>query len=388
MNICLIGCWFKNDMYSHHLNSLRETLEQQPDLRLRLITSNCNCYSSAQRYGIAHDELLNSRCTAIKLPYAPPEPSKSYGMFKYRVAKTLRLHWIFETLRGIRFYRLAKGCDVVHFDQVLRSFGVVSLTTLLRLSRMSGQKVMVTVHELDPLQVERKTFNRYYALASKILVFSDGFRDHLVGLGFNPAKIETVPFCVQLQPLTAVPRDQFIFFGGHNLLKGKGFDALLGALGIIRERGQQLKVVIYTGKGCNGLEEGKQRATALGLDRFIRWSEFLYGKDLADEYQRSIACLIPYTGGSGRHAVTNAMANATPVIATRKADLPEYLEDLGIYIAEDSARELADAMGRLKDDPAAARALGIELRKRAESKYSKEVIGGELLKIYREVCAA
>ncbi len=387
LNICVIGCWFKNDMYSHHLNNLVEVLEKQPDIHLRVITSNCNCYSSAQRYSIAKEELLNSRCMAIKIPYAPPEPSKEYGMFKYQIVKILKLNWILETLRGIRFYATTRKCDLVHFDQVLRSFGALSFLTLLYLSRLSGRKIIVTVHELDPLQEEHKSLNKYYSRASKLIVFSNGFRDKLIDLGIDPDKIKTIPFCAPLGPIMGLKRDQFIFFGGHNLLKGKGFDTLLGAVKILQSRGREPKIIVYTGKGCSGLEEGKQKAADMGLNKFIIWKEFLYGTDLAGEYQKSIACLIPYTGGSGRHAVTSAMANATPVIATKKADLPEYLGELGLYIKENSARELADAIENIANNPDRVKSLGSELRKVAEQRFSKDTIGKQLLALYKETYA-
>jgi glycosyltransferase involved in cell wall biosynthesis len=388
VKICLIGCWYKNDMYSHHLNRLIEFLVKQRDVRLRLITSNCNCFSTAQRYSIAREELLNFQCTVIKTPYAPPEPSKAYGMLKYQITKILRLNYILETLRGIQFYWSSRKCDVLHFDQVLRSFGVLSLITLLLLSRISGRKVIVTVHELDPLQVRYRGLNKWYSWADRLIVFSNGFRDKLISFGFDPDKIKTLPYCAQLEPIMGLQRDQFIFFGGHNLLKGKGFDSLLGALEIVRSRGQELKVVIYTGTGCNGLEKGKQIASDKGLTGLIEWREFLYGKDLVTEYQKSIACLIPYTGGSGRHPATSAMANATPVIATRMADLPEYLGELAIYIKGTPAQELADAMGYLANNPEVVRSMGGELRKRAEEKFSKNVIGKQLLDIYRETYAS
>ena len=226
--------------------------------------------------------------------------------------------------------------------------------------------------------------NKYYSWASKIIVFSDGFRNKLIDLGISPEKIKTIPFCTPFEPITGLKRDQFIFFGGHNLLKGKGFYPLLNALKIIQSRGQTLRIVIYTGKGCIGLEEGKQKASEMGLNEFIIWKEFLYGTNLATEYQKSIACLIPYTGGSGRHSVTSAMANATPVIATREADLPEYLGELGLYIKENSAQELADEIAYLMNNPGLLKSLGNDLRKLAEKKFSKDVIGKELLALYKE----
>ena len=67
----------------------------------------------------------------------------------------------------------------------------------------------------------------------------------------------------------------------------------------------------------------------------------------AEVYQRSKACIIPFTGGSARHPVSCAMVNATPVIATRAVDIPEYLGDLGIYV-DGSAESIADAIVKVE----------------------------------------
>lgn len=373
-------------MYSQHLNSLIEALEKEKDIELLLVTSNCSCFSCSQQYSIAKDELLNVHCVVIKTPYAPLDPNKRYGLFKYYLVKTLKLNYILETLRGVQFYRRTRESDIVHFDQVLRSFGTLSFITLLILSKMSGKKVIVTVHELDPMQEKHRKLNKYYSWAGNIIVFSNGFRDKLIKLGIPQEKITTVPFCTPLGPIMGLQRDQFIYFGGHHLLAGKGFDILLGALDIIRSRGKRVTVLFYPGN-CDGLEEGKQKVSDMKLDSYIKWSDFLTGTHLAAEYQKSIACLIPYTGGSGRHPATSAMANATPVIATKKADLPEYLGESGIYIKENSAQELADAMENLMNNPDVVIARGKELRKRAEEKCGQDIIGKEILKIYKELYA-
>jgi glycosyltransferase involved in cell wall biosynthesis len=158
----------------------------------------------------------------------------------------------------------------------------------------------------------------------------------------------------------------------------------LEALKIIKKKGRSLKLVVYVGEGCIGLEEGKRRVREIGIDE-ITWSDFLYGRRLAEEYQKSIGCLIPYTGGSGRYPATSAMANATPVIATRKASLPEYLGDLGIFIKDESAEELAEAVIRLMDNPSEVTALGGKLRERVSERFNWDVVARKTLKVYEEI---
>ena len=385
MKISMIGCWYKNDIYSHHLNNIIEAIKKEDGISVKLITSNCNCFSSAQRYSITKEELLSTRCKTIKIPYAPVEPNKKYGTFKSYLVKALKLNYFLESLRGISFYWNSRNCDIVHFDQVLRSFGVLSFLVLLFLSKLSNKKVVVTIHELDPLQEKYKFLNHFYNWTDKIIVFSREFRDQLVNLKIKKKNIAIIPFCVSLEPVNGFHKDRFIYFGGHKLMNGKGFNTLLEALKILESKGTSAKVIIYVGHGCIGLEEGKKKVSDMGLDKYVIWSEFLSGSKLAELYQKSISCLIPYTGGSGRHPVTAAMANATPVIATKKAGLPEYLGESGIYINEISNQELAEAMKFLIDNPEVVKALGNKLRKYASENYGKEAIGKEMLKIYKQI---
>lgn len=388
MNICMIGCMYKDDMYSHHFKSLVEKLiEQDGGNTINVVTSNCNCFSSAQIFGIAREELLDANCKIIRLPYAPVEPSKEYGMWKYYLVKYSKLNYFIETFRGFSFFYRAKGSDIIHFDQVLRAFGIVSFSVILFLSRIFGKKVVVTVHELDPTQEKYKFFTKYYNKADKVIVFSEDFAKKLISIGVDENKIEIIPYAEPIAPLVNLRRENFIYFGGHNLLKRKGFDTLLEALYIIKSNNQKIKVLIYAGE-CDGFEKGKQKVLEMGLEESVIFSDsyegvnFLYGERLRDAYQQSVACIIPYTGGSGRHPVTAAMANATPVIATRKAALPEYLGDLGIFIEEESPKELAEKMIYLLNNPEYVQSLGEKLRKRAQDLFSPDVISKKIYSIY------
>lgn len=381
----MIGCWYRNDIYTHNCHNLIEGLKKEDNLIIKFLTSNCSCFSSSQRYSITKEELLNNDCDVIKIPYAPPNPSKKYGIMKYYIVKVFKLNFFLEIARGISFFRKTTGCKIIHFDQVLKSFGCLSFVTLLLLSKLFNKKVVVTVHELDPLQKRYKKLNKYYNKADKIIVFSSDFKKELISLGVRENIIEVVYYGTSLTPIKDLQRNQFIFWGGHNLLKGKGFDTLLSTLKIIDSKGKHLKLVIYVGEGCNGLEEGRKKASDMGIDKYIVWTEFLVGTKLVEAYQKSIGCIIPYTSGSGRYPATLAMANATPVIATRKASLPEYLGESGIYIKENSAEELADAIINLVDNYDYVKSLGVKLRKRAEKLFSSDVIAEKISKIYYSI---
>jgi glycosyltransferase involved in cell wall biosynthesis len=327
---------------------------------------------------------LNVDCDIVKIPFAPVDPNRAYGIIKYSIVKYLKVNYILEVLRGFAFHFKTKEYDVIHFDQVLRSFGILSLITLLILSKISGKKFVITVHEWDPMQVKYPNMNKYYNKADLILVYSEDFREELVKYGVSPDKIHVIHYGAAIDPLENLPRNQFIFFGGHKLLTGKGFDTLLNALKILETKGKQTKVKIYVGHGCLGHKEGIKLVSDMKLDSYVEWIDFLYNHYLTEAYQRSLACLIPYTGGSGKYAATCAMANSTPVIATRKAGLPEYLGDLGIYIKENSPEELAAAMIKIMEDDESSKKLRIDLRKKAIEQFSYNVITQQIVDAYHK----
>src|SRR5437763_692364 len=122
VQLAYIGCWYKNDMYSHNCSTLVDSL-RAAGTNVNVITSNCRCYSTADQFAIAKDELINENCSPIAIPHAPHDPGMKHGRLKYLAVKILRLDLILATVRGFLYYRRARKADVIHFDQVLEAFG-------------------------------------------------------------------------------------------------------------------------------------------------------------------------------------------------------------------------------------------------------------------------
>lgn len=89
VRLSYIGCWYKNDMYSHNCSKVVDSL-RQCGMQVDVITSNCRCFRSAQKFAMVEDELINTNCAVIAIPHAPREPGMSYGRFKYLTVKILR----------------------------------------------------------------------------------------------------------------------------------------------------------------------------------------------------------------------------------------------------------------------------------------------------------
>ncbi|MGO9087244.1 MAG: glycosyltransferase family 4 protein [Terriglobales bacterium] len=383
VRLAYIGCWYKNDMYSHNCSNLVDSL-RTAGMTVEVVTSNCRCFSSAQKFAIAKDELINERCSAIAIPHAPRDPGKKHGMLKYLAVKTFRLDLILATARGFLYYKRARRADVIHFDQVLEAFGCIPLFIVIGLASLFGKRVVVTVHEIDPFQREHKWLNRWYDKCSEVLVFSENMKQQIVALGAGSENIKVIRYGALIPELVPADRKQYIYFGGHFILRGKGYVELLDALAMLKSKGVQIPLVIYVGYGCNGLAEAKELAIRKQVDGMIQWQDFYSGEELANVYQHSKACIIPYSGGSARHPLTCAMVNATPVVATRAVDIPEYLGGLGIYI-DGSSASIVDAILEMESGRRDLIALGNDLRAKALAELDYSKIAGELSREYSRI---
>jgi len=383
VRLTYIGCWYKNDMYSHNCSNLVDSL-RGAGVDVNVVTSNCRCFSTATRFAIAKDELIDQHCSAVAIPHAPRDPGMKHGKLKRLAVKLFRLDLVLATIRGFLYYGRARNADVIHFDQVLEAFGCIPFFIVVVLAAFFGRRLVVTVHEIDPFQMQHKRLNRLYNKCEQVLVFSEHMKQQLVALGVRSDNVRVIRYGALIPELRPAGREQYIYFGGHFILRGKGYVELLDALAILKSKGMRIRLLIYVGYGCNGLEEAKKLTLHKQVADMIGWQDFYSGEELAQVYQRSKACIIPYTGGSARHPLTCAMVNATPVIATRAVDIPEYLGQLGIYI-DGSPASIANAISEVESGRMDLQALGQNLRKLAVAELDYRNIAQELSQEYSRI---
>jgi len=82
-------------------------------------------------------------------------------------------------------------------------------------------------------------------------------------------------------------------------------------------------------------------------------------------------------------ALLEAMAARCAIITSRAGGCPEVVGDTALLVNAGDTRELADALGSLVRDPAAAAALGARARERAERLFGWGVIAEQHEAVYR-----
>ena len=164
----------------------------------------------------------------------------------------------------------------------------------------------------------------------------------------------------------AEPHDGLRIISVGRLVEKKGFDVLVDAIALLRERGVEVTAAIA---GESGDQEAliRERVTAAGLDDRIEFLGTLSQAELFAEYRRSsvfaLACRI--TGDGDRDGIPNvlmeAMAAGLPVVSTSVSGIPELVDDgaNGLLVPPEDAEALADALWRLAKDPALSHRLAV-----------------------------
>lgn len=136
-----------------------------------------------------------------------------------------------------------------------------------------------------------------------------------------------------------------------HIVKRKGIDILLDALGILRRKGyNNLRYLIVGAGGEEGdyTEMLKQLAVELGVSDYIHWIGAVENTDLHWYYAvANLSCLASEKEG-WPNVILESLASGTPVIAHATWGVPEIIptKDLGFLVKERTPEAFADAIER------------------------------------------
>lgn len=189
---------------------------------------------------------------------------------------------------------------------------------------------------------------------------ADGTPVHRVYHGLN-ADFAALVACGGHPPATSGLR----ILGVGRLVPKKGFDTLVEACALLRERGVDFQAVLA---GAPGEAEPalRRRVEQLGLSPRVRLVGERSQAELYDEYRRATVVCLPcrVLDDGDRDGIPNvlveAMACGVPVLSTEVSGIPELIrsEENGLLVAPDRPGELAGALLRLEFEPGLAARLG------------------------------
>ena len=255
--------------------------------------------------------------------------------------------------------------------------------------------VVISVHGSDVYVAERHAVagmmaRRAFHRAGAVTACSDDLHRRAVTLGADPSRTETVPYGVDTRRFAPDPGARTevraaldvgsapLVFTAGRLVSKKGFEYLIDAVRALESSSPGLPghpplILAIAGDGDLA---ASLRARAAGLPvRFL-------GNQSQDAIARFAAAADVVAVPSIRDDAGNvdglpnfaleALASATPVVATVAGGLPQAITDgdNGLLVPERDAAALAAAIGRLIASPDTARDLGARARSRVERDYS------------------
>jgi glycosyltransferase involved in cell wall biosynthesis len=153
--------------------------------------------------------------------------------------------------------------------------------------------------------------------------------------------------------------------------KAKGFDDLLRACGILRDRGVAFELELV-GDGPQREPLRKQAAALSLLDR-VRFPGWLPFAEARAAIRRAAVLAHPSIGlGDGApNVIKEAMALGTPVVASGVAGIPGLLEEgsCGVLVEPRDPAGLAEALRSLLERPAERETLAQRARRSAEARF-------------------
>jgi glycosyltransferase involved in cell wall biosynthesis len=247
-----------------------------------------------------------------------------------------------------------------------------------------GRPLVVSLHGSDVFVAERHAAvgavaRQVFHRAIRVTAPSDDLCGRAARLGADPGRLRTVPYGVDADRFAPSPeaaaavrrelgidRAPIVFTAGR-LVRKKGFEYLVDAAAELARSHPAARVLIA---GDGDLRD-ELAARAAALPNVV-----LLGNRSQDEIARLAAAADVIAVPSVRDDAGNvdglpnfaleALASATPVVATRAGGLPQAIEDgaNGLLVPERDVQALAAAIRALLDQPERAHAIGAHARAR------------------------
>ncbi len=266
-------------------------------------------------------------------------------------------------------------------------------TAAWTISRLTGIPFSFSGHATD-IFVHKAMLPEKIA-AARFVVTCTGFnRGYLAGLApAHASRIETVYHGVDLERFErhGAPRERDLVVSVGTLRACKGFDDLIRATGLLRDRGRATRLeIVGEGEDRPGLEA---LIAELRLGDRVSLLGYRPQEEVVPAYHRASAVVLP-AHHEDHFGIPNilieGLAAGAPVVCTELPSLGELVEHgrSGLFVPERDPERLADAIAELLDDPERGAAMAAEGRRRVAERFDMRRTVDRLFEKFREADAA
>jgi glycosyltransferase involved in cell wall biosynthesis len=315
--------------------------------------------------------------------------------------------------RWLRAFRYLRGSIVslamalTHGEQIchLHLFsGEAEAAALVVLSKISGRKVIITVHDVEsfsPTAASQSSIRKVYQLADRLIVHNlISKRDLVEKLRISPAKIELIPHgnyldashrpCDRYEARSALGLSKssktILFFG--QIKDTKGLDILIEAIPEVARILPEVTLVIAGRPWKTDFSLYQARIDQLGIkDKCVLHIRYIPNDEITRYFSAADVVVLPYRKIYQSGVILMAMSYGTPVVVSDIPGMTEMITDNvnGYLFSAGSAKSLANRLIRaLQDDQGretvAARALDF-----IQQNHDWEKIGKMTAELYRTV---
>ncbi len=335
----------------------------------------------------------------------PREEATAFGAVHRLPAWSLpgELHYTF--FRGLERRLRAFGPDIVH----VHTYGTHQASVAARLARRTGTPFVLTAHFHPIWSIEggwfrrrlRGTYDRFLAgpvlaRAARLIVQTREEERLVRELGIPLPPVTIVPPGYAPSPPPGPGEagfaarhglsGPFVLFVGR-LASNKGLVRLVDAFApLVRQDPSATLVLVGADGGMAASVD--QRARELGVAPAVRRLGFLASEgELAAAYREARVAVLPSDYEAFGLVLLEALAQGTPVVASRVGGIPEVVEDgrSGLLVPPGDTPALASALARLWADPDLARRLGETGQREVVPRFSWDALAERLDQVYREV---
>lgn len=244
----------------------------------------------------------------------------------------------------------------------------------------------------------RRMERRIYFAAAHVIALAPGIEEGIRRTGYPPERISMIPNSCDVElfrpddaPLDdrrlGLPGDfRLVFTGAHGL--ANGLDAVLDAAAELKQRNASGIRFVFIGQGGQR-ERLMARSQREGLTGMITWMESIPKHELAAVLPRmDVGMMIlrnvpAFYYGTSPNKFFDYIASGLPVLNNYPGWLADMIEEngCGVVVPPDDPRAFADRVLWMKDHPQQLQEMARQARKLAESRFSRDRLGAEFVRI-------